>query len=69
MRRRLRALLSPGELALIAAGGIAYTLGAATYALTRPNPWRGVLGYHEVFHALTIVGAALHFAAVLHLSG
>jgi hemolysin III len=26
-----------------------------------------VFGYHEVFHALTIVGAVLHFAVVLLL--
>ena len=63
-----RASLSPVELALIAAGGIAYTFGAVAYALRRPNPWPGVLGYHEVFHALTIVGAALHFTAVVRLS-
>lgn len=62
-----RAALSTAEFALIAAGGIAYTAGAAAYALKRPNPWPGVLGYHEIFHALTIVGATLHFAAVIHL--
>jgi hemolysin III len=63
-----RASLSPTEFALIAAGGIAYTIGAIAYALKRPNPWPGVLAYHEVFHALTIVGATLHFAAVVHLA-
>jgi hemolysin III len=26
-----------------------------------------VFGYHEVFHALTLVGAALHFVLVLKL--
>jgi hemolysin III len=62
-----RASLSTAEFALIATGGLAYTAGAIAYALKRPNPWPGVLGYHEVFHALTIVGAALHFAAVVHL--
>ena len=30
----------------------------------RPNPVPGVFGYHEVFHALTVAGAALHFAAI-----
>jgi hemolysin III len=42
-------------------------VGAVAYASKRPNPWPGVFGYHEVFHALTIVGAVLHFAAVLLL--
>lgn len=53
------------ELVLLAVGGVAYTLGAVAYALKRPNPRPGVFGYHEVFHALTIVAAVLHFAAVI----
>ncbi|HEX5745867.1 MAG TPA: hemolysin III family protein [Archangium sp.] len=55
------------QLALILAGGVAYTAGALAYASKRPNPRPGVFGYHEVFHALTIVGAVLHFIAVLLL--
>jgi hemolysin III len=55
------------QLALILAGGVAYTAGALAYALKRPNPRPGVFGYHEVFHALTIVGAVLHFIVVLLL--
>jgi hemolysin III len=54
-------------LALIAGGGIAYTLGAVVYAIKRPNPAPLMFGYHEVFHALTIVGAGLHYGAVLEL--
>jgi hemolysin III len=34
------------------------------YALKRPNPDPEVFGYHEVFHACTIVGAALHFVVI-----
>ncbi|MBL9039425.1 MAG: hemolysin III family protein [Archangium sp.] len=58
-----------GELGfvLVLAGGVAYSLGAVAYAAKRPNPRPGVFGYHEVFHALTVVGAALHFAAVIGL--
>jgi hemolysin III len=51
-------------LALIAAGGVLYTLGAIIYALGRPNPAPNVFGYHEVFHALVVAAAALHFAAI-----
>lgn len=50
---------------LILAGGIAYTVGAVVYALKRPDPWPRVFGYHEVFHALTLVGALLHFATIV----
>jgi hemolysin III len=51
-------------LALLAGGGLAYTLGAVVYALQRPDPWPSVFGFHEVFHACTVVGAGLHLAVV-----
>jgi hemolysin III len=37
--------------------GLAYTFGALVYARKRPNPWPGVFGFHEVFHACTVIGA------------
>jgi hemolysin III len=51
-------------LLLLLAGGIAYSLGAITYARRRPDPFPRVLGYHEVFHALTIIAAACQYAAI-----
>jgi hemolysin III len=58
---------------LLVAGGLAYSFGALVYARKRPNPMPGVFGYHEVFHACTIVGAVLHYvviaAFVLPLAG
>src|SRR5580658_9243353 len=51
---------------LLAAGGGFYTLGAVIYSLRRPNPVPGVFGYHEVFHACTVVGAVLHFIVIIH---
>jgi hemolysin III len=59
-----RAALHDREMALIFAGGVAYTLGALAYALKRPVLSPRVFGYHEVFHALTLVGATLHFIAI-----
>jgi hemolysin III len=59
--------LQPGEIWLIVVGGVSYTAGALAYAAKRPNPWPGEFGYHEVFHALTLVGAATHFAAVISI--
>ena len=50
--------------ALLAAGGLAYTLGAVVYASHRPNPAPRVFGYHEVFHALTIVALACQYVAI-----
>jgi hemolysin III len=50
--------------ALIGLGGVLYTVGAVTYARRRPDPLPDVFGYHEVFHALTIGGAACHYAVI-----
>lgn len=56
--------LGVAAFSLVLAGGLFYTLGAITYARRRPNPWPRVFGFHEVFHACTILGAAAQFAAV-----
>ncbi len=48
----------------LAAGGLLYTVGAVVYASERPNPFPKVFGYHEVFHALVIAAAALHYAVI-----
>jgi hemolysin III len=50
--------------AMVAAGGVLYTLGAVVYALRRPDPVPQVFGYHEVFHALVIAAAALQYAVI-----
>ncbi|MDL2719065.1 MAG: hemolysin III family protein, partial [Acidobacteriota bacterium] len=60
----LKAALGTGAVVLLAAGGVAYSLGAAVYALRRPDPFPNVFGYHEIFHALVIAAAACHFAVV-----
>ena len=51
-------------LVLLLTGGVMYTLGAVAYALRRPNPWPGVFGHHEVFHACTLVAAVCHQVAI-----
>jgi hemolysin III len=57
----LRLQLGARALGLLAAGGVAYSLGAVVYALRRPDPFPRVFGYHEVFHALVILAAVLQF--------
>jgi hemolysin III len=49
---------------LLVAGGVCYTAGAVVYALRRPDPAPAVFGFHEVFHAFTLVGATLQFIVV-----
>jgi hemolysin III len=48
----------------LATGGLLYTIGAVVYASGWPNPVPRVFGYHEVFHALVIAAAALHYAVI-----
>jgi hemolysin III len=49
---------------LLGAGGLAYTAGAIVYAVRRPDPVPLVFGYHEVFHALTLVAVACQYVAI-----
>jgi hemolysin III len=50
--------------ALIAVGGVVYTVGAVVYATKRPDPWPGSFGFHEVFHACTLLAAVCHYVAI-----
>jgi hemolysin III len=61
---RIRGAVGAGGVALLLAGGVVYSFGAVVYATRRPDPSPRVFGYHEVFHALVIVAAALHLAVV-----
>jgi hemolysin III len=49
---------------LILAGGVFYTIGAVIYGLKRPNPFPGKFGFHEIFHALTLLAYLCHWAAI-----
>jgi hemolysin III len=61
---QLAARLHPAAIILLAVGGIAYTVGAIIYARRRPDPFPSIFGYHELFHALTIVGVACQYVAI-----
>ena len=58
----LRAL-DPVTMALVAAGGAAYSVGAVIYILKKPNLGKA-LGFHELFHLLILLGSFFHFLAV-----
>ena len=57
-------VLTGTELALVVLGGVLYSVGAAVYALHASDPWPATFGYHEVFHAMTVVAAICHYIAV-----
>lgn len=50
--------------ALMLAGAAWYALGSVAYVTHRPDPFPKVLGYHELFHAGTIVGAGCQLLAL-----
>ncbi|UTT41196.1 hemolysin III family protein [Glutamicibacter mishrai] len=56
---------NPAVMILILAGGLAYTVGAVFYATKRPNPLPTIFGFHELFHACTIIAFLCHWTAVL----
>jgi hemolysin III len=60
----LFARLGPVAVGGLALGGILYSVGAVIYARQRPDPIPTVFGYHEVFHLLVVVAAALQYAVV-----
>nr|WP_223881412.1 hemolysin III family protein [Nesterenkonia ebinurensis] len=50
---------------LICVGGAAYITGAVFYALKRPNISLHWFGFHELFHACTLVGFITHYIAIM----
>lgn len=56
--------IDPVGVTLLVAGGLVYTAGAVVYARRRPDPAPAVFGYHELFHALTIVAVACQYVAI-----
>jgi len=53
--------LQIGALFSLLAGGVFYTIGAVIYAIKKPNPLPGILGFHEIFHLFVLAGSFAHF--------
>ena len=56
--------LSAAELALVATGGVLFTVGAIFLATRWPDPVPHVFGYHEVWHVLVVAAVVCHFVAI-----
>lgn len=50
-------------IALLATGGILYTIGGVIYIIKRPNA-TALLGFHEIFHLFVIAGSICHYLMV-----
>jgi hemolysin III len=57
--RPLYAAVGPPGVALLVAGGLAYSLGVPFYV------WRRLPYHHAVWHLFVLAGSAFHYAAVL----
>ena len=49
---------------LLLVGGLFYSAGAVVYATRRPDPSPRWFGFHEVFHAFTLLAFVTHYLAV-----
>ncbi|GAA0294433.1 PAQR family membrane homeostasis protein TrhA [Kineococcus aurantiacus] len=49
---------------LVVVGGLLYSLGALAYGTKRPNPSPRWFGFHEVFHAFTVVAFTAHYVGI-----
>jgi len=49
---------------LVIAGGLLYTGGAIVYIRRQPDPVPSVLGYHELFHVLTLAATGCMYASI-----
>lgn len=56
--------LSPTEMALIAVGGVLFTIGAIFLATHWPDPFPRVFGYHEVWHVLVVAAVVCQGIAI-----
>jgi hemolysin III len=58
------AAMPVGALVWLFTGGLFFTLGAVVYIMKIPNFFPGILGFHEVWHILVILGCASHFIVI-----
>ncbi len=54
----------PAVLTMLIAGGVAYSVGGVVYARKKPDPSPQWFGYHEIFHALTLLAFVFHYIAI-----
>jgi hemolysin III len=52
------------QLALMAAGGLLYTVGAVVLARRWPDPLPHSFGYHEIWHTMTVAAGGCHFVLI-----
>jgi hemolysin III len=67
--RPLAAGLDGAEIGLLVAGGLLFTVGAASFAVRWPDPFPRTFGYHEVWHVLVVAAVVCQFLAISSVVG
>jgi hemolysin III len=57
--------LSGGQIALLLAGGVVYTIGGVVLGTRWPNPSPRWFGYHEVWHTMVVAACVCHYLTIL----
>jgi hemolysin III len=57
--------LAVGGLVWLGLGGAFYSVGAVIYALQKPDFFKGVFGYHELWHLFVLAGSFCHFMMMI----
>lgn len=50
--------------AVIAVGGVLYTIGGAIFVAEKPNPYPGYFGFHEIWHVFVFLAASVHWSVM-----
>ena len=56
--------LTGTQIALLAAGGLVYTVGAIAFFSHWPNPFPRVFGYHEIWHLMVVTAVVCHYLTI-----
>ncbi|NLE00324.1 MAG: hemolysin III family protein [Fibrobacter sp.] len=59
--------IPPISFAFFVTGGVFYSSGAIIYALKKPNPFPGFLGFHEIFHFLVLIATGFFVAMIYNI--
>lgn len=55
------------ELILLGLGGLLYSIGFYMYVVERPNPIKGIFGFHEIWHIIVLLASLIHWALISSL--
>lgn len=55
------------ELVYLGVGGLLYSVGFYVYVAEKPNPIKGVFGFHEIWHIIVLAASLIHWVLIRSL--